>query len=302
MKLRLMIDTFNFTVIQQTEASTHVVLEQSTDVPVHSFAGKLIGPHCQFARTLPAEFPFTGITKQPGAHVAQVIDPCYWTPELPFLYDLQLNIQLDDGQEIEQTTQVGLTRWESHWRNLRLETQRIVLRGAGTTCPAAETLQSAREARTALLIKDINKATFDSAAELGVVLCLDLRDAENVDFSALADIHFSPSIFLALVSSEQRDEPKIRDLLPSHCLIAQCLSTESTESTVEESLDAGPVLAFDLKPGERPPAWVPMASRPVIAIRRSEDYTDLSQARAACDRLQAELAPEFNLAGYFVTP
>ena len=294
-----MIDSFNFTVIQQTEATAHVVLEQSPNAPIRSLTAKLVGPHCQFARTLPAEFPFSGITKQPGAHVAQVIDPCYWTPELPFLYKLHLHMQLEDGQKIEQTTQIGLTRWESHWRNLRLETQRIVLRGAGTTCPTAETLQSAREARTALLIKEMNQATCDAADALGVVLCLDLRDSDDFDYSALADIHFSPSIFLALVSSEQRDDQKICDLLPSHCLIAQCLSTEST---IEESLDAGPVLAFDLKPGERPPAWVPMASRPVIGIRRGEEYTDLSQARAACDRLQAELAPEFNLAGYFVTP
>ena len=294
-----MIDSFKFTVLQQTEASAHVVLEQSTDVPVRSFTGKLIGPHCQYARTLPAEFSFSGISMQPGAHVAQVIDPCYWTPELPFLYYLQLKIQLEDGQEIEQTTQVGLTRWESHWRNLRLETRRVVLRGAGSTRPTADTLQSAREARTALLIKDIDQATFDSAAQLGVVLCLDLRDADDFDCSALADIHYSPSLFLAIVSSEQRDDQKFRDLLPNHCLIARHLSNSST---IEDSLDAGPVLAFDLKPGERPPAWVSMASRPVIAIRRGEDYTDLSEARAACDRLQAELAPEFNLAGYFVTP
>jgi hypothetical protein len=31
-------------------------------------------------------------------------------------------------------------------------------------------------------------------------------------------------------------------------------------------------------------------------------YADFDEARAACDRLQAELAPEFDLAGYFVAP
>ncbi len=293
-----MIEHIRFAVLQQTESSAQVVLEQAPDGPVRAFTASLRGPHCQFARTLPAEFSFSPIATQPEAHFAQVIDPCYWTPDLPFLYDLHLQIQMNDGQEIEQTTKVGLTRWENHGQNLRLETRRVVLRGAGATSPNSETIHAAREAQTALLISEINPTVCAAAADLGVALCLDLRDSDDFDYSALADIHFSPSLFLALVDSKQCDEPKIRDLLPSHCLIAQCLSTEST---IEEFLDAWPVLAFDLKPGERPPAWVSKATRPVIAIRRGEDYTDLAEARAACDRLQAELAPEFDFAGYFVT-
>jgi hypothetical protein len=38
----------------------------------------------------------------------------------------------------------------------------------------------------------------------------------------------------------------------------------------------------------------------VIAIREGGTYADLQTARLACDHLQAALAPEFDLAGYFV--
>ena len=294
-----MIDHFKFAVLQQTESSAQVVFEQTADGAVRAFTASLRGPHCQFARTLPAEFSFSPIATQSEAHLAQVIDPCYWTPDLPFLYDLHLQIQMDDGQELEQTTQVGLTRWESHGQNLRLETRRIVLRGAGSTCPSGETLQAAREAQTALLISEIDPTVCETADELGVALCLDLRGTSEADLSALASIQSSPSLFLAIVSPRQVVEQKILAQLPSHCLVAQHLSTSAP---IEEFLDSKPILAFDLKPGERPPAWVPKATRPVIAIRRGEDYTDLADARAACDRLQAELAPEFDFAGYFVTP
>ena len=63
---------------------------------------------------------------------------------------------------------------------------------------------------------------------------------------------------------------------------------------------AADVIAVELAEGDRPPAWIAKVSKPVIAIRRGRVYADFFEARAACDRLQAELAPDFNLAGYFV--
>ena len=55
-----------------------------------------------------------------------------------------------------------------------------------------------------------------------------------------------------------------------------------------------------LDDGERPPRWMATCGRPVVAIRRGAAYAGFEEARIACDRLQAELAPEFDLAGYFV--
>jgi hypothetical protein len=62
---------------------------------------------------------------------------------------------------------------------------------------------------------------------------------------------------------------------------------------------AADVVAVELAAEERPPSWMASLGKPVIAIRRGGAYANLHEARAACDRLQAELAPEFDLAGYF---
>ena len=59
-------------------------------------------------------------------------------------------------------------------------------------------------------------------------------------------------------------------------------------------------MVLELQPGERPHAALAHCTLPVIAIRRGESYADFTTARAACDRLQAQLSPEFNLAGYFI--
>ena len=40
--------------------------------------------------------------------------------------------------------------------------------------------------------------------------------------------------------------------------------------------------------------------RPVVVIRSHESFTSLAAARAACEQLQRDLAPELNLAGYIV--
>ena len=50
-------------------------------------AGELIGPECRFAQTLSARIPFRD--RGPGESLlaeAVVPDPCFWTPELPMLY------------------------------------------------------------------------------------------------------------------------------------------------------------------------------------------------------------------------
>jgi hypothetical protein len=57
--------------------------------------------------------------------------------------------------------------------------------------------------------------------------------------------------------------------------------------------------AVELNPGDRPPAWLATCDKPVMAIRKNI-ASEIPTGRTGCDRLQAELAPKFDLAGYFV--
>jgi len=298
---------FQFTVSEQTESSACVFLEFPTEAGNRSLTGKLIGPHCEYARTLPAEFSFVEFSPPDieifsdlnrPKYIAQVIDPCYWTPELPFLYDLQVSLQREDGKNVEYQAKVGLTRWECHWRNLRLESRRIVLRGSSIEQPTTDSIPIARAANTALIVDRYDRAFCDVADQVGVIVCLDLRTAGDSLSSILSQINSSTSVFLVLISSDQSRQKNPDDLWPTNCIVAEFLSTTSPE----DYTDLGTVVAFELRGKERPPSWIAKAPRPVIVIRRGEDYADLVAARAACDRLQAELAPEFDLAGYFVAP
>ena len=73
--------------------------------------GTLRGPFCEKARTLPAEFEFRDFGNGNGVQVETVVpDPCMWTPEMPHLY--QADIEARQGEQLvaEYHGTIGLRR------------------------------------------------------------------------------------------------------------------------------------------------------------------------------------------------
>src|SRR5215210_3557992 len=71
--------------------------------------GTLRGPFCEKARTLPAEFVFRNVGQ--GGHVETLVpDPCMWTPEMPHLY--QADVEARQGEQLiaEYHGTIGLRR------------------------------------------------------------------------------------------------------------------------------------------------------------------------------------------------
>jgi Glycosyl hydrolases family 2 len=68
------------------------------DEPV-AMRGTLRGPYCKRAHTLPAEIAFRDLgPKEKALAVAIVPDPCVWSPELPHLY--QVDIEARKGERV----------------------------------------------------------------------------------------------------------------------------------------------------------------------------------------------------------
>jgi hypothetical protein len=82
-------------------------LGPSTDIQLQ---GTLRGPFCDQARTLPAELVFHKAGDTNTAAEAIVPDPCMWTPEMPHLY--QADVEALRGNEVvaEYHGPVGLRR------------------------------------------------------------------------------------------------------------------------------------------------------------------------------------------------
>jgi hypothetical protein len=73
--------------------------------------GKLVGPYCKRARTLPTEFPFRDLgPAQPGIAEVIVPDPCTWSPDLPHLYQADVEARQGDRTLAEYHGTIGLRR------------------------------------------------------------------------------------------------------------------------------------------------------------------------------------------------
>jgi hypothetical protein len=91
------------------ENKIEISLGDVTDMVAHVFArytgpgtveltGTLRGPFCEKGRTLPADFPFRKMgSLSPLAVEALVTEPCLWSPEMPQLY--QVDLQAVQGEK-----------------------------------------------------------------------------------------------------------------------------------------------------------------------------------------------------------
>lgn len=275
---------------------------------VLGIAGTLTGPKSRHSRTLQANYS----VRKMGAgtdRLAEVMvtDPCFWTPEQPFLYRLDLEIRDRDHAVHRFARLVGIRRWAVDRSDLRLDGRRTVLRGMVVPrhVDAGDLLPAARKAEVALVVSRPDDALCEEASQLGVALVADLRGEEDVATltQSLLQAGCWPAVMLALLDSAPHaerspDEPPLAGM-STGMIVAQSVSPTCADS-VAAMASGGGGLVVELGEGERPPVWLADQKQPAIAICRRQSYADPLSARAACDRLQAELAPQFDLAGYFV--
>ena len=131
----------------------------------------------------------------------------------------------------------------------------------------------------------------ESAANEGVLLMLDL---DRQDWSVqLRNVARSPAVGIVVVPASAPLQ-QCRQLAPN-LLIAKRYSAEST--TVE--LDQVDVLFCELNEATTT-SHLGCDLKPVLGYRPVPDLRDLTSARAACDVLQRDLAPDYDLSGYLV--
>lgn len=262
-----------------------------------SFSGKLHGPHCKYSRTLPSTISLPEcVCKPDSSELTQqkVTDPCYWTPQMPFLYNLELEIVFQNGDKASLSETIGFRRWETCKKNLLLERKRTVLRGVWVRDEAEVDLAAAHEAELAVAVHDPSKQFLQQASELGVMVIADLRIEDQQLTQRLLSLTWQPSVAMVLPNDAISYVPHAQ-MMASYSYPAHKLSPEKVNSDLQFS-----VWTVDIGSDEKMPTHLQAVEMPMLALRRGVEFSDWHEARAACDRLQADLAPEFDLAGYFV--
>jgi hypothetical protein len=248
-----------------------------------SLRGTLTGPTCEYANTLPATSRF--VDRGPGGPpLAEAIvpEPSFWTPEMPHLYRAELEL-LDGGQVVAKAERTfGFRPLGAAGNRFRLDGKNWVLRGVDIDEEQVGELAKWRESSTAIVVKRPSDLLCEAASRLGVLIVAELDEFDLVEIRRLSRW---PAVGMVVLPAGCDFEARA---VAHNMLLAERIGGAQPSPWAD-------ALICEVAAGH---AWsLPTTSLPVIAERR-QGATAVRDGRAACDRLQAELAPAGLLAGY----
>jgi hypothetical protein len=251
--------------------------------PGGALTGTLTGPRCRYSRTLPTTFSVCSVDD-----TAEVLltEPCYWNADLPFLYDLRLEVRSENTvlERIEQA--IGLRRLAVRGPSIFVDNKRFVFRAVNLRSDHSIDWSAWRDAQLTMCTSNPSDDLVRAAGEHGIWLIAE-ADTESIALN----LRNRPAVALMVVS--ETILPRA-NRIPGGPLIA----VHQNESGLAiAQVDA---LIHTMKNISESKRELVGCEVPVLAVRSQSDYTSLAGARIACEQLQRHLAPELSLAGYIV--
>ena len=262
-----------------------------------SLVGQVRGPRCKLAETLPVTSPLVDLGPGPTL-LAQALlpDPVFWSPDLPAIYDVTVNLLR--GTELIATArrEIGLRSLGVRGRYLFLNGKRWVLRGVMTRLKIDERPHAWHDASAAYFTAAPNLEPLSEATECGALAVVGMLGTPNVLIRKLHQLAAHPAAAIAVVQGELPPDFLLSQVAPN-LLLAQFLFFPRELATVQPWAHVLLVNAVD-------PQFVQQVAaqeeRPIIAVRPLIPPLPVAEARAACDALQRDLAPLGQFAGYVV--
>jgi hypothetical protein len=282
-------------------ARVYARLEKSGLPQGCALTGRVVGPSCAYSSTLSATVPFTtkrsvGMPDDAAPLVAEAIvpDPCFWSPELPFLY--QAEIELHCGRELLAAADrtFGIRPLGTHKRRIVWEGRPWVLRAADAREVPNRPVADWRVADLAMLVDNPGDDLCREASRFGAVLVADMAESTKLadDLRRLARW---PAAAIAVVDASQALEAGPR-AAARNLLFAERRGTDLGHSP---SPWADLVMCEDAST-EVVAARTFGLTLPIIAQRAAGWCDELADARRHCDLLQRDLAGHGDVAGYLV--
>ncbi len=253
--------------------------------------GSLTGPTCEYAATLPATCSLVDAGPGPMPLAKGLVpDPCYWTPSMPHLYQATVEIQRS-GQTVGVVERTfGMRPLAASGRGLRFGSKSWVVRGARRETLTVDELSEWHAAEVAVLISAPDDALCEAASRQGVLLLAELTAPDRREIRRLVRW---PAVGALVLPSETSSVP---GGLGHNVILGQRFAFGATVHTAPW---ADVALCEVDSHAELPPGALD-CDRPVLVIRPEEPAPSAAGARSACDRLQRDLAPRGQFAGYIV--
>lgn len=260
-----------------------------------SLVGQVRGPRCLHAETLPLTSPLVDLGPGPTL-LAQALlpEPCFWTPDLPAIYDVTVNLLR--GTEIVASTrrEIGLRPLGIRGRHLSYGGKRWVLRGVSTHSTTERLPRTWHEALAAYVTDGSDSDALVESSQWGALSVVHIDASGDAALVRLSELAKFPSVAIAVILGTLPAGFKKSHVAPN-LLLAQFLGSDNPFE-LDPWADLL-IIAAD-NPDHLPAAAA--VDKPVIAARYLEQPIELLAARAACDNLQRDLAPLGQFAGYVV--
>jgi len=261
-----------------------------------SLTGQVRGPRCFLAETLPVTSPLLDLGPGPTLLArATIPDPCFWSPDLPAIYDVTINLLR--GMQIVATArrELGLRALGVRGRHLALESKRWVLRGVSSESTSATLPRQWHETSAALVAVNAEHEVLAEASQWGAICAAEVRGTPEQTSDRLRQLSQYPGVAIALVRGNLVADFQRPQFAPN-LLLAQVISRG-------DELVARPWANLLWAQTDDPllvGRITTLAELPVVACRKLPDPQPLAAARAACDVLQRDLASIGQFAGYIV--
>ncbi|MEX2560808.1 MAG: hypothetical protein WD403_12880, partial [Pirellulales bacterium] len=268
-------------------------------------AGRVVGPSCLYSHTLKTSVPLaekpppvglSGSGRTPDLLAEAILpDPCFWTADMPFLY--QVHVELRRGKELLGSVQrsLGIRPLGTRGRRLLFESSVWVPHAVDRDETPNRDWAAWRESGTAMYVHQPDEQLCDEASRVGVALLAHLEvPAEWLPGQVRALARW-PAVALAVLETDADLHPSIR--MEARNLLLGWPGPPATAAEPPSWADVAVCRGSD---------GVELARRardcrlPVIAHRPAGWRDDLVEARRQCDQLERELAEPGDFAGYVV--
>ncbi|HEV3416072.1 MAG TPA: hypothetical protein VG056_04645, partial [Pirellulales bacterium] len=190
---------------------------------------------------------------------------------------------------------IGIRRLGTVGRSFYLNRKRWVARGVCRDRAAVADFAVAREESAMLHVPAADDAFCLEASRLGVPLIINLAVDEPRILSEIRRLGPWPAVFAIALDAALVGEIEVRAAAKNVLFAARIENMETMAVPAWADFVIGSVNLLDNLAEASNKLKIP-----IIAVRKSSDPIDIPQGRAACDKLQFDLAPFGNFAGYFV--
>jgi hypothetical protein len=208
---------------------------------------------------------------------------------MPFLYQVDVHCEDGDGVVRSETFCWGMRRLEVHRDDLRLDGRRYVIRAIEDQGLGVADLPELRELAGALLSRDPDETLCQEASELGVLLIVELN-VELDSESQLRGWSRYPAVCIGVGTDPSIVGPRV-----AHDII-RAVNCHAGNATLPTGADVVICTESDVTRIVRQTE----SGKPIL-VRRQHGGGSPRELRAECDRLQRDLAPFGQFAGYVIT-